>query len=211
MTLEQELSQGIAALNIAVDAEARLRLLQYLSLLHKWNKVYNLTAIREPRKMLTHHLLDSLAVVPYLSGDAIADIGSGAGLPGIPLALARPDWSMTLVESNHKKAAFLTQACIELKLTNAQVIVEHVEAFNPQKKFSMVISRAFSALAEFVELAGHLCAADGRLIAMKGVYPYDELESLPANIVVDRVISLKIPGLEAERHLVIMGRNEWQK
>lgn len=195
-------------MNIAVDAEAQLRLLQYLALLHKWNKVYNLTAIREPQKMLTHHLLDSLAVIPYLPGDAIADIGSGAGLPGIPLALARPDWSMTLVESNHKKAAFLTQVCIELKLANVQVAAERVEAFNPQKKFSTVISRAFSALAEFVELAGHLCAADGRLIAMKGVYPYDELESLPANIVVDRVISLKIPGLEAERHLVIMGRNE---
>lgn len=211
MTLEQELSQGIDALNISMNAETQSKLLQYLSLLHKWNKIYNLTAIREPQKMLTHHLLDSLAVILYLPGGSIVDIGSGAGLPGIPLALARPDWSITLVDSNHKKTTFLTQACVELKLTDVHVMVARVEKFSPQKKFLTVISRAFSALTEFVELAGHLCAEDGRLVAMKGVYPYDELESLPANIVVNRVISLKIPGLEAERHLVIMGRSEWQK
>jgi 16S rRNA (guanine527-N7)-methyltransferase len=209
MNLAAQLANGLAVLGFALPEETQLQLLQYLALINKWNQVHNLTAVREPEVMLTRHLLDSLAVLPYITGPYIADVGSGAGLPGIPLALARPDWHVTLFESNYKKAAFLQQARIELKLRNIEVVAERVENFIPVDEFNTVISRAFSDVADFVELAGHLCAegSSGRLVAMKGVYPHEELAQIPARFVVEKVLPVAIPGLEAERHLVMIRRN----
>ena len=206
MSLETELSRGISALGLDITSQNQLRLLQYLALIVKWNQVHNLTAVREPEKMLTQHLLDSLAVVPHISGPRVADVGSGAGLPGIPLALARLDWSVVLIESNHKKAAFLQQARIELKLENIEIVTERVEHYRPANFFDVVISRAFSDLSEFVTLAGHLCANKGRLAAMKGIYPHEELAQLPPQFMVEKIVPVAVPGLAAERHLVLVKR-----
>lgn len=204
MSLAEELAQGIAALGVDLAAETRGRLLDYLVLLQKWNKVYNLTAVREPQKMVSRHLLDCLAVLPHVAARTILDVGSGAGLPGIPLALALPQTQITLLDSNHKKAAFLKQAVIELGLPNASVICQRVETWRPNRPFELVISRAFSDLAAYLRLAGRLCAKDGVIAAMKGVYPYEELEQLPREFKLRRVVPLKVPGLRAERHLVLI-------
>ena len=206
MNLDGELSRGINALALTIAPQNQQRLLQYLALIVKWNQVHNLTAVREPEKMLTQHLLDSLAVVPHISGPRVADVGSGAGLPGIPLALAQPDWSVVLIESNHKKAAFLQQVRIELKLENIEIVTERVEHYRPAGRFDTVISRAFSDLAEFVTLAGHLCGEQGRLAAMKGIYPHEELAQLPAQFAVEKIVPVAVPGLAAERHLVLVKR-----
>lgn len=207
MSLAESLADGIDALGLALPQATQARLLQYLALIRKWNQVHNLTAMREVEIMLTRHLLDSLAVLPHIVGPRIADVGSGAGLPGIPLALVRPDWRVTLLESNHKKAAFLQQARIELQLENVEVVAERVENFHPAAKFDTVISRAFSDLTDFVQLAGHLCAGDdggGRLVAMKGVYPHEELVQVPPQFMVEKIVSVAVPGLKAERHLVVL-------
>jgi 16S rRNA (guanine527-N7)-methyltransferase len=213
MTPATQLADGIAALGLSIPESNQARLLQYLALIQKWNRVHNLTAVRKPEAMLALHVLDSLAVLPYVSGPRIADVGSGAGLPGIPLALARPEWHVALVESNHKKAVFLQQARIELGLENVEVIAERVESVRSNPGFNTVISRAFSDLADFVKLAEHLCAPGdeqrtdcGRLVAMKGVYPHEELAQLPETFVVDKVLLLAIPGLRAKRHLVVLKR-----
>jgi 16S rRNA (guanine527-N7)-methyltransferase len=204
MNLADNLVVGLRDLALDLPPERVQSLLDYLALLAKWNKVYNLTAVREPEQMLSQHLLDSLAVLPYMRGRNILDIGSGGGLPGIPLAIALPEKRITLLDSNHKKAAFLQQACIELKLVNVSVVCERVESWQPPYKFEIVVSRAFSDLATFVKLAGHLCAPDGTMLAMKGVFPHKETVQLPANVAVEQVIPLKVPMLEAERHLVVM-------
>lgn len=207
MSLAAELGRGVAALDVALAPAAQEKLLAYLALIDKWNRVYNLTAVREPGQMVPHHLLDSLAVAPHLSGRSLADVGSGAGLPGIPLALARPDMAVTLIESSHKKAAFLKQAAIELALDNVEVVNARVEAWEAPRRFDVVISRAFSDLPEFVALAGRLCAEGGVLAAMKGVHPYEELAQLPAPYRTRAVIPLAVPGLAAERHLVLIERS----
>ena len=204
MNLAAELAAGIAALGIAVPANAQQRMLDYLALVGKWNKAYNLTAVREPEKMLTHHLLDSLAVLPHVRGPRVLDVGSGAGLPGIPLALARPDWQVTLLDSSHKKTTFLRQAMIELKLTNVDVACARVEAWPAPQPFDTVVSRAFSELSEFLALAGKLCAKDGVMIAMKGVYPHDELAQVPEDFLLRSVVPLHVPGLDAERHAALL-------
>ena len=207
MRLAAQLSEGIEVLGLALPQETQTRMLQYLALIRKWNQVHNLTAVREPEAMLVRHLLDSLAILPHVAGPRIADVGSGAGLPGIPLALARPEWRVTLVETNHKKTAFLQQARIELDLKNVEVMTERVENFHPVDGFDVVISRAFSDLADFAGLAGHLCApgnGGGRLVAMKGVYPHEELAQLPAQFMVEKILPVTVPGLEAERHLVLI-------
>lgn len=204
MSLEDRLAAGTTALGLALGPETRQRLLQYIALLHKWNRVYNLTAVREPQKMVTQHILDSLAVLPYIEGARLVDVGSGAGLPGIPLALARPQLQVTLLDSNHKKTVFLQQAVIDLQLTNVTVVCARVEEFQPQERFDMVISRAFSDLGEFARLTRHLCAPGGTLLAMKGLHPYEEIAQLPAEVSVQSVVSLDVPGLGATRHLVIM-------
>lgn len=205
MSLADKLAQGVADLSLDIPAQAQQKLLEYLALIAKWNQVYNLTAVRETEKMLTHHLLDCLAVAPQIfDARNIADIGSGAGLPGIPLALVLPQSRVTLLEANHKKAAFLRQAAIELKLPNVEVVCERAETWQPQHKFDVVISRAFSGLPEFLKAGGRLCAEDGVIVAMKGVYPYEEIARLPSGYKLREVIPLTVPGLEAERHLVLV-------
>lgn len=200
----RQLDEGLSQLGLALSAPARLQLLRYLDLLQKWNRVYNLTAIRQPGRLVSHHLLDSLAVLPHLTGPRVIDVGSGAGLPGIPLAVARPDWEVVLVESNHKKGAFLRQALIELELTNAQVALARAEEWRSTKLGTTTISRAFSDLAGFVEAARHTVASDGILVAMKGVYPDEELALLPPGVRVAAVAPLDVPGLGAARHLVVL-------
>ena len=204
MNLAAALTQGVQALGASLPAGAEDRLLAFLALIEKWNRVYNLTAVRKASDMLPQHLLDSLSVVPHLSGVRVLDVGSGAGLPGIPMAIARPQSQVTLLDANHKKAAFLRQAVIELALDNVEVVCERVERWRPPAMFHVVISRAFSDLGQFLELAGRLCLRDGALAAMKGVYPHEELGQLPAGFRMCHVIALKVPGVSAQRHLVVV-------
>jgi 16S rRNA (guanine527-N7)-methyltransferase len=206
MTPDAALERGLEQLGIPLAAETSERLLQYIALLAKWNRTYNLTAIRNPEAMVSHHLLDSLAVLPHLAmpGAArVADAGSGAGLPGIPLALARPQWHMALVESNEKKCAFLRQAAIELALANVEVHEGRVERWQPETPFALVISRAFTQLAQFIEACRHLVAPRGLLAAMKGRQPREELDALPQGVRCKAVIGLRTPFIDAERHLVL--------
>jgi 16S rRNA (guanine527-N7)-methyltransferase len=204
MSPAQLLADGIAELGLAVPPDAQKRLLAYLDLIAKWNRVYNLTAIRDTVSMVSAHLLDSLAVVRHLSAQTILDIGSGAGLPGLPLALLWPQSQVSVLDSNQKKATFLRQAVIELGLDNVKVICERVEAWQPESRFDLVISRAFSDLPEFVAMAARLCRTGGTLAAMKGVYPGEEITRLPSGCVVRQVLPLRVPGLKAERHLVLI-------
>jgi 16S rRNA (guanine527-N7)-methyltransferase len=205
MSLESQLGLGVAAMGITLPGGAVDRLAQYLRLLEKWNRVHNLTAIREPEQMVTLHVLDSLSVLPYVAGaHTLVDVGTGAGLPGIPLAIARPDLRVTLLDSSHKKTTFLEQARMELKLENIAVACERVERWHPQAKFDAVVSRAFAELADFAQGARHLVAPGGRMLAMKGVHPFDEIARLPANCRLDRVVELAVPTLDAKRHLVLL-------
>tara|TARA_Y100001936_G_scaffold251064_1_gene305703 strand:- start:1995 stop:2627 length:633 start_codon:yes stop_codon:yes gene_type:complete len=210
VSLELQLDKGVSTLGIVLPKGAVSRLLQYLGLIEKWGKVYNLTAISKPEAMLSLHVLDSLAILPHISGPLLADVGSGAGLPGVPLALARPDWHVVLFESNHKKAIFLRQVCIELNLKNIEVIAERVEGFIPEEMFDTVISRAFSGLAEYVQQAGHLCKEGykgGVIVAMKGERPREELVQIPGRFVINKIFPVMVPGLSVKRHLVFIGRN----
>jgi 16S rRNA (guanine527-N7)-methyltransferase len=204
MSLSEKLAQGVAELGLRLPAATLRKLLDYLALIAKWNRVHNLTSVRESSKMVSKHLLDCLAVVPHLEAHTVLDVGSGAGLPGIPLALMWSQASVTLLDSNHKKAAFLRQAVIELGLNNVDVVCERVETWQPAQEFDLVISRALSDLPEFVNLAGRLCGADGVVAAMKGVYPYEELAQLPHEFRLRSVVPLKVPGVLAERHLVLL-------
>lgn len=199
-----QLTAGLAKIAPEADSEVAAKLLHYLELIAKWNKVYNLTAVRDMNEMVSAHLLDSLAVTPYVSADSLLDVGSGAGLPGIPLAVVNPELACTLIDSNQKKCAFMQQAVIELGLSRVEVVCARVETWTPLQRFEMVISRAYASLADFVQAAAGCCAPDGTLAAMKGVYPHEELEQLPARYRVRDVIALKVPGLDAERHLVRM-------
>jgi 16S rRNA (guanine527-N7)-methyltransferase len=199
----RQLDAALSGLGLGLPENFQERALAYVDLIAKWNRVYNLTAIRETDKVLTHHVLDSLAVLPHIAGHRVADVGSGAGLPGIPLALARPDWQFTLIESNHKKSSFLRQVVAELEIRNAMVACERVEAIQPGGVYDVVISRAFADLPEFAKLAGHLVAPGGVLVAMKGLYPDEELALLPRSWRVENVFSLDVPGLGASRHLVV--------
>jgi len=204
MSLAAQLAGGVEALGLALPPDTEKRLLDYLALLQKWNRIYNLTAVREASKMVSHHLLDCLAVAPHLKAATLADIGSGAGLPGIPLALAAPRTQVTLVESSHKKAAFLQQAKLELTLANVAIACERAESWQPGRKFEMVISRAFTDLAEFAQLAGRLVAPGGVLAAMKGLYPHEEIARLPVQWRLREAIALDVPGLRAQRHLLLI-------
>lgn len=207
MTPQTALERGIEELGVGLPAGCGERLLRYLGLLEKWNRTYNLTAIRDPLAMVSHHLLDSLAVLPHLPlherGARLADAASGAGLPGIPLALARPSWHVALIESNQKKAAFMRQAAIELGLANVEVHEGRVEAWQPAERFALVISRAFTELAQFVAACRHLVGAGGVLAAMKGRHPQDEIDRLPDDAPCRAVIRLRVPFIDAERHLVL--------
>ena len=205
MTHNLELQQGLSQLKLELS-DAQIDLLdRYLALLAKWNQTYNLTAVREEKRMVSYHLLDSLSLVPHLDGGSrLLDVGSGGGMPGIPAAIARPDLQVVLLDSNHKKTTFLRQVVVELGLPNVQVMTERVEAYQPEQKFDRITSRAFSELAEFVKLTRHLLADHGQYVAMKGVYPYEEIALLPQGTVVSEVLPVTVPGLDAERHLVRM-------
>lgn len=206
------LDAGLAALGLSLSPATQARLMSFAALLQKWNKVYNLTSIRDAGQIVTHHLLDSLAVLPHLHGIAtLADVGSGGGLPGIPLAIAaaesRPDLAITSIETVNKKASFQQQAKIELALANLSVVNERVENVHPAAPFDAVISRAFSELSDFVGLTAHLLRPGGHFLAMKGVYPRDEIARLPTAFRVVEAVPLTVPGLGAERHLIILERN----
>ena len=207
--LYQLLTDGVGELGLELSDVQLGKLLDYVALLAKWNAVYNLTAIRDPRQMLIQHILDSLSIVPHLvqrNPRTVLDVGSGGGLPGIVLAIVRPDWGVTVNDIVHKKTAFQAQAKAELGLTNLSVVTGRVETLRPgdevSAKFDVIVSRAFAELADFVTLARHLVAEQGVILAMKGVRPDDEIERLPAGAHVEQIIRLDVPFLDAERHLV---------
>lgn len=204
MNPDQQLAAGIAALDLALPAGAEAKLLAYLALLDKWNRVYNLTAVRDVERMVSHHLLDSLAVLPYLQGETLLDVGSGGGLPGIPLAIARPALQVTLIDSIAKKTAFLLQAKAELGLANVSVVTGRVEDHEPEAPFDLITSRAFADLREFVTLTRHLLKPGGRWLALKGLYPHEEVALLPPDVKVSADHALVVPGLEAHRHLLVL-------
>ncbi len=201
--LIDRLAAALRGMGANLDARQEMRLLGYLDLIVKWNRTYNLTAIHEPERMLTHHLLDSLAILPMLGAGPLLDVGSGAGLPGIPLAIARPELYVTLLDSSQKRCGFMQQAVIELKLDNVSVVNARAEDYRPVEHFPQIVSRAFSDLSEFVKVTRHLLAEGGEWLAMKGLYPDEEIAQLKGARV-RRHSSLDIPGLEASRHLVIM-------
>lgn len=215
MTLRERLDAGLAEAGVDLPEAVRQKLLDYLALLQKWNKVHNLTAVREPEEMVTLHLLDSLSVLPHVQaqygsgiGKRLLDVGSGAGLPGIPLALCLPELQVTVMDASQKKASFMRQAKAVLGIDNLDVVCGRVEQFKPGYKFDLVISRAFSELSLFVALTKHLLAPEGLWLAMKGVYPYEELAQI--DIQPEKVISLKVPGLHAQRHLVLMSFRKFE-
>ncbi|OGA30682.1 MAG: hypothetical protein A3I65_03900 [Betaproteobacteria bacterium RIFCSPLOWO2_02_FULL_68_150] len=203
MKVEAALERGLHELALGMPAQAREQLLTYLALLQKWNRTYNLTAIRDPVMMVSHHLLDSLAAVAELPPGPLADVGAGAGLPGIPIAIAEPHRAVTLNDASEKKSAFLRQAAIELKLANVRVHAGRVEEWRPDPAFKVVICRGFAALADFISACRHLLTRGGVLAAMKGVYPRDELTRLPPGCNCADVRRLRVPLLDAERHLVL--------
>ncbi len=207
-SLETTLRAGLAALSLELDDEKVTKLLQYLELLQKWNKVYNLTAIRDPQEMLVKHLLDSLAVVPHITPTRLIDVGTGGGLPGIPLAICYPDATIDLLDSNSKKTRFLIQAKAELGLTNTQVIHGRVEEYHPEPLYDAVISRAFAALEDMLYWTNDLLPAGGVWWAMKAQKDFEPLDVLPQNAKLDEQIELSVPGLEAERRLIKLIKTE---
>ncbi|NRR32464.1 16S rRNA (guanine(527)-N(7))-methyltransferase RsmG [Oxalobacteraceae bacterium] len=207
--LADVLNKGITQLELDLNAAQIEKLLDYLALLFKWNAVYNLTSLRDPMQMVTHHLLDSLAAVPAFAGAAnVLDVGAGGGLPGMVLAIARPDMKVSMIDTVHKKTAFLTQVKAELELSNVTVYTMRVEQLQVKLPFDVITSRAFADLSDFVNWSGHLLAEGGRFIALKGVAPADERERLPEQWKVQKLQPLRVPGLEAERHLVFIEKTE---
>lgn len=203
--LRQRLRSGLTVLKLELDDSIIERLLDYVDLLLRWNAAYNLTAVRDPGEMITRHLLDSLVVLPFVSGNSLADLGTGAGLPGIPLALALPGLEVHLVDSNGKKARFLREAVRHLRLERVRVAESRVELV--EGEFDSITARAFATLADMLGWAGHLLKPGGRWLALKGRFPQDELDVLPSGFVVEAVHRLLVPGLDAERHLVIIKRS----
>lgn len=198
------LQMGLQQMQVELSSEQQQKLLDYVALLLKWNSTYNLTALRQEDQMLTHHVLDSLTLLPYLDGiETLIDVGSGGGMPGIPTAICRPDIQITLLDANSKKTSFLSQAVIELGLKNVKVITGRVEALEGVQ-FDAVTSRAFAELKDFVNLTGQLLRPEGSWLAMKGVYPYEEIAQLPEGVHVEKVEKMAVPSLDAERHMVIV-------
>jgi 16S rRNA (guanine527-N7)-methyltransferase len=200
------LQSGVNELGLSIPADKQASMLAYLRLVEKWNRVYNLTAVRGIRKLLIRHLLDSLTVLPHLCGRRILDIGTGAGLPGIPLALAAPELELVLLDSNAKRIRFLRQAVAELALDNVTLVQDRVEEYRSGEKFDTLVSRAYTSLAAMIESSGHLLSDDGCIIAMKGLWPGDETTTIPEGFHIDRVIDTHVPELNEQRHLVLCRR-----
>ncbi len=198
----KQLDDAIAELGLALTIDMKEKLIEYVELLFRWNKVYNLTAIRKKDEMVSHHLLDSLAVVPFLWSGRWLDVGCGGGVPGLVLAVVQPEWQFTLLDSNTKKTSFVQQATIELGLNNVVIHSGRVENWQPNYKFDGIISRAFADMGEFLNITRHLIAPEGRWAAMKG-QPETELLEITKEFEIERVIALKVPGLQAARSLVI--------
>ena len=207
--LHARLQAGIAELGLAPGAEASERLLDYLELLARWNAAYNLTAVRDPTEMVERHLLDSLAVAPYVRGDSLADLGTGAGLPGIPLAILAPERHHVLIDSNGKKTRFLREAVRTLGLANVRVEQTRVE--DARGQYDCITARAFATLGEMLDLGGHLLAPDGVWLALKGLLKKEEILGVPAGFVVAEVKPLTVPGLGAARHVAIIKRRRAQE
>lgn len=203
MNPAEELKNGSEQLGISLSAEMQDKLLDYIALLHKWNKIYNLTAIRDPQQMVSNHLLDSLAVLPYLWEGRWLDVGCGAGLPGLVLAIAKPEWQFSLLDSNSKKTSFVQQAIIELGVQNATVFCARAEHWQAPILFDGIISRAFAELGRFLRSTRHLAAPHGRWAAMKGMAEKQELAGMPEGCRVESIIPIIVPGLQAARSLVI--------
>ncbi|MFJ5300968.1 16S rRNA (guanine(527)-N(7))-methyltransferase RsmG [Pseudomonas sp. NPDC088368] len=202
----EELTLGARELGVELTEIQHTQLLGYLALLIKWNKAYNLTAVRDPDEMVSRHLLDSLSVVPFIEGNRQLDVGSGGGMPGIPLAILFPDMKVTCLDSNGKKTRFLTQVKLELKLDNLEVIHSRAEAFQPDVPFTGIISRAFSSLEDFTQWTRHMGDIETRWLAMKGLHPADELVALPADFHLESAQALAVPGCQGQRHLLILRR-----
>jgi 16S rRNA (guanine527-N7)-methyltransferase len=205
-TLNQLLINALQENKITLPEPAIKKLVHYLELMQIWNRVFNLTTIIEPHRMVYLHIIDSLSVQTFLHGKHMLDVGSGAGLPGIPLAIANPDQNWTLLDKNNKKTRFMTQAIAELGLTNASAIHSRCEDFHPATSFDSILSRAFGSLRMFVESTQHLLSEDGRFIAMKGKYPHDEINDLPAHIVLQQDVQLKVKGMDMERHVICFSK-----
>ncbi|TAN03753.1 MAG: 16S rRNA (guanine(527)-N(7))-methyltransferase RsmG [Rhodanobacteraceae bacterium] len=203
-TLASRLADGLVAMQLALPADAQTKLLAYLDLLARWNQTYNLTAVRDPSEMVSRHLLDSLAVLPFVHGATLADLGSGAGLPGIPLAITHPNLAVTLVESNGKKARFLREVVRSLPLANVRV--EQTRVQDLSGSFDTVTARAFASLADMLTWGGHLLAPDGRWLALKGHADADEIAAVPDTFRIVAVHSLHVPGADGERCLVELAR-----
>ncbi|OCR25476.1 16S rRNA methyltransferase [Pseudomonas syringae] len=202
----EELSRGAQQLGVNLSESQHTQLLAYLALLIKWNKAYNLTAVRNPDEMVSRHLLDSLSVVPFIEGPRWLDVGSGGGMPGIPLAILFPEMKVTVLDSNGKKTRFLTQVKLELKLDNLEVIHSRAESYQPAVPFTGIVSRAFSSLEDFTGWTRHMGDTDTRWLAMKGLHPADELVALPADFYLDSAQALTVPGCQGQRHLLILRR-----
>ena len=204
----RQLSDGLAAMNLSLSEGQQQQLLAFLALLNKWNKAYNLTAVRDERVMVSRQLLDSLSILPWVTTDHLLDVGAGGGLPGIPLAIVFPEKRFTLLDSNGKKTRFLNQCVLELGLGNVEVIHGRAEDCQPDQPFTQISSRAFTALENLVTWCGQLLASEGEFLAMKGQYPDDEVAALPAGWQVESSHSLTVPGADGERHLLIVARAE---
>lgn len=200
------LDEGLRESGLEMPPPRREMLLALVTLLLKWNRIYNLTAIEQPEDIVRRHLLDSLSLLPFLQGSRTADIGSGAGFPGLPLAIARPDVHFGLIESRDKRVRFLRQAATELGLTNVEVVAERAEKYRSATPYDTVVARAFGSIADLLRCAGHLVAPTGTVLAMKGVYPAEELSEISAAGYTSRVVPVRIPHLEAARHIVVLAR-----
>lgn len=208
-TQQEQLLSGLEQMGLALPAQRQERLLEYLALLRRWNQAYNLTAVRQPELHVSRHILDSLAVLPYLKGQQFLDVGTGPGLPGLVLALARPDTQWTLLDSNGKKTRFLTQCKLQMQIDNVTVVQSRIENYRPADLvFDQITFRAFSTLADTIYGCQHFIGADTRLLALKGQYPTDELEQLPDNFRLQQSHPLQVAGCDGERHLLIIGRED---
>ena len=207
MRRPEQLAAGLRELGLELPASAQAKALDFLALLQEWNRVYNLTGVRDPHEMVSRHLLDSFVITPFIAGRRVLDVGTGAGLPGIPLALALPGDEFVLLDSSSKKIRFVRHAVAVLGLDNVTAVCERVEQYSPPGGFDTVITRALTTVGRFLGMAGHLCARHGRILIMKGTYPAKELATLPVDYRVAQVEQLRVPGVRGDRHLVHIERS----